>query len=191
MTTFQIHDLETAPEASRPLLQGALEKFGQIPNLLGLLADSPAALGGYLDLAGRVENDTAFSATERQLILLTTSTINRCEYCVAAHSAIAASQKVSKKVVDAIRDGTVLDDPKLEALRTFTRSVVKNQGFVDGEVIQAFLDAGYERRHVLEVVVGIAMKTISNYTNHLTGTELDRAFQPFEWSAPAAACSTA
>ena len=189
MTTLRIHTLETAPAESKPFLEGAQKAYGAIPNLLGVFAESPALLRSYLDLGEQFEKSSSFDATERQIVLLTTSFENECEYCMAAHSAIASLQKVPADVLQSLRAGTPITDSKLDALRTFTRKVVQKRGWVDVEDIQSFLAAGYTKRHVLEVVLGIGFKTLSNLTNHIAETPLDPQFQKFAWSQPKAAWS--
>lgn len=182
MTSFQVHTLESAPEQSKHLLTVAKTKFGSIPNLLGVFAESPATLRAYLDLGEALENSSAFDPTELQIVLLTTSFENDCDYCMAAHTAIAGMQKVPQDVIKSLRDGTAIADPKLEALRAFTRAVVQQRGVVSPLEVRAFLAAGYTKRHLLEVIVGVAFKTLSNFTNHVAATPVDAPFQRFAWS---------
>jgi len=184
MSDFPIHSVETAPQEATHPLQQAKDSLGFVPNLFGTFAESPAALKAYLSLTDLVENQTAFSPTEAQVVLLSVSAVNGCEYCVAAHTGIAKAQKVPDDVVSAIRDGRPIEDEKLEALRTFTRSVVDNRGWVDQSDLRAFLDAGYTQRHVLEVILGVAMKTLSNYTNHIAAPALDKQFEAAKWTKP-------
>ncbi len=189
MTTFQVHTIESAPEGSQRSLTTAKRKFGSIPNLLGVFAESPAMLRTYLDFGETLENASAFDPTELQIVLLTTSFENDCDYCMAAHSAIAGLQNVPEDVIQSLRDGTPIGDPKLEALRTFARRVVEERGFVAEEDVQSFLAAGYMKRHILEVVLGVGFKTLSNFTNHIAETPLDRQFQKRAWSRPEAVTS--
>ena len=186
MTTFHLHTPQTAPAGSDAILEGAQKGMGFVPNLFAVLAESPAALEAYTTLAGLQDRQTDFSETERQVLFLSISARNSCDYCVAAHSTISGMKNVPADVVAALRDGTSLPDAKLEALRTFALAVVDKRGFVDASDLEAFLAAGYAQRHVLEVVLAVAFKTISNFTNHIVRTPLDEAFQPQAWSAPAA-----
>ena len=184
MSGFTLHTRESAPEGSRLTLSGAEKNFGFVPNLLGIFAESPAALKGYLALAGQIEQ-SSFTATEAQVVLLSASFENDCTYCVAGHSAIALGQGVPADVVAALRDGTPLP-ARLEALRYFTRSVVRKRGHLEPGELETFLAAGFTKGQVLEVILGVAMKTLSNYTNHITETPLDAAFQDHAWSKPVA-----
>ncbi|MFQ5534076.1 MAG: carboxymuconolactone decarboxylase family protein [Sphingomonadales bacterium] len=182
MTDFSIHTADSAPDASRPILEGARKSYGFLPNLLGALAESPATLEGYLAIGGIFEKST-FSATERQVVLLTASIENGCTYCVAAHTTIAAMQHVAIDVTKSLREGLPIQDPRLEALRKFTKTLVEKRGRATEADTQEFLAASFTREQALEVVLGIAMKTISNYANHLTHTPIDQAFAPQAWTA--------
>lgn len=155
-----------------------------IPNLLGILAESPAALQGYLLTAQQFEK-SSLSLSERQVVLLTASVENGCEYCVAAHSMAARRQGLSPEVIESLRDGTPLDDPRLEAVRAFTQSLVRHRGWAEPAAEQ-FARAGFTNAQVLEVVLGVAQKTLSNYVNHLAHTPLDLAFAKEKWDHPLA-----
>jgi uncharacterized peroxidase-related enzyme len=183
--TFPIHTLESAPNASQDALAAANARFGMIPNLLGILAESPAALNGYLTIAGLFEEST-LSPAERQVVLLTVSIENGCEYCVAAHSTGARRQGLASGAIAALRQGATLPDARLQALRRFTQTVVRNRGWAETDA-QQFLAAGFTQAQVLEVVLGVTQKTLSNYVNHLAHTPLDAAFAAERWSKPGAA----
>ncbi|MBI3697723.1 MAG: carboxymuconolactone decarboxylase family protein [Acidobacteria bacterium] len=183
MTLFPTHTLQSAPEGSREVLNAARERFGMIPNLLGILAESPTALKVYFTVAN-LFSESSLSPVEQQVVLLAVSFENRCEYCVAAHSMLARHVGAGDDVVDALREGKEIHNPRLEALRQFTRSVVQQRGWVAGPEVHRFVDAGFTRAQVFEVLVGVAQKTISNYANHLAGTPVDQAFQAHAWTHP-------
>lgn len=114
------------------------------------------------------------------------SRVNECTYCTAAHSMIAqAVSKTPDQAVNAIRADGVIDDPKLRALAEFARLMVLSRGRPSDGDLGAFLAAGYTQRSVLDIILAIAVKTISNYTNHLFHTEVDERFKEFAWT-PAA-----
>lgn len=185
MNSFTIHTIETAPVEAQKLLEGSQQKYGFVPNLHGGLAESPAALQAYLDLT-RLFGTTSLTLAEQQIVLIAASVENHCTYCVAAHSMIARQMvKVDQAIVDALREGQPLPDRKLEALAAFTRSVVKQRGLVSGKPLDDFIAAGYNRAQVLDVILGVAMKTLSNYTNHLIDTPLDKQFQSETWEVTA------
>lgn len=174
---FTIYNTDNAPEESKPLLNAAKENFGFVPNLLGEFAEAPAVLEGYLKL-NEIVGKTNFTAQEQQLAILTVSIENQCHYCSAIHSTILKNQlNVDEQIVNAVRNGESVPHEKYNALVNYVRTVVEKRGFVDDSEIESFLDAGYTKQNVLEVNLIIALKTISNYTNHIADTPLDEAFQ--------------
>lgn len=187
MAGFKRHTPDTAPDAARPLLRGAKQQLGFVPNLYAHLAEAPAALKAYLNLSDFL-GETSLSPTEQQLLALAISAENACGYCMAAHSTMARHMvQVPGDIVDALRDGAELEEPRLEALRRFAVAAVRERGEVRGKPLEAFLDAGYTRQQAIEVMLAVAMKTLSNYSNHLFDTAVDDAFEAESWSARNAA----
>ncbi len=185
MTIFTTHTVESAPEAAKATLQGAQDSLGFVPNLYANMAEAPAVLAAYTALAGNFES-SSLSATEQQVVLLTASVINNCEFCVAAHSVISKNMmNIDANIVDAIREQRAIPDEKLEALATFTKAVVNERGWVTSAATDAFLAAGYENAHALEVVLGVTLKTLSNYTNHLAKTKVNEQFSGEAWKKTA------
>ncbi len=184
MNGFKVHTIESAPEASRSTLERAQKTLGFVPNLYGVMAESPAMLEAYATLGATYDRLTSFTATERQVVLLTTIFENECDYCMAAHSTIAGMQNIPDDVVQALRSGEPIPDARLEALSDFARKVVRERGWVSETDVQAFLDAGFTRAQVLEVVLGIGMKILSNYANHIARTPVDETFQANAWISP-------
>ncbi len=169
--------VETAPEQSRPILENVKKSFKFIPNLFGVFANSPTMLEGYVGLE-KVFGAGTFSPVERQIILLSASVENRCDYCIAAHSTLLkAFLHVPAEVVSAVRSNEPVSDLKLAALIALTKEIVTERGHVSAQVMDNFLAAGYQKNQVLEVLVGVALKTMSNYLDHISPTELDPAFQ--------------
>lgn len=156
------------------------KKFGFIPNLIRELAGAPAAVKAYVTLSVLLD-ETSLTPVERQIVLVTASAENGCEYCVAAHTAGLKMSGFADDQIDAIREQRPLADRRLEALRVFTAEVVNKRGRIDDVDLDAFLHVGYTKEQVLEVLVGIAMKTLSNYTNHIAQTPLDKQLQAFVW----------
>lgn len=182
MTSFSLQTVDTAPEASKPLLASAGRAYGFVPNLLAGMATSPALLEGYMTLAG-IFNKTRLTETERQIILMTSNRLNGCVYCMAAHSAISTGAGVPADVVAALRAGTPIADAKLEALRQFTIKIVESRGWPAAHDVQSLLAAGYTHQTVLDVILGTSLKVMSNYTNHVVQTPLDPAFAQHAWAA--------
>ena len=185
MTDFNIHTIESAPESSKPQLENSKKAYGFVPNLMGVMAESPALLEAYRTLSEIFDKKTSLSTTEQQIIAMTNNRLNGCTYCMAAHTSIMQAGKVADDVITALRDGTPIADPKLEALRVFAEKVNQKRGWVDDGDIEELLAAGYPKQTVFEVIVGTAYKVLSNYTNHIAGTSLDRGFAKNEWSPEA------
>lgn len=181
MTTLKVHDIESSPEGSKPLLENSLKAFGMVPGLHGVLASAPKALEGY-QVLHQLFTETSFNNDELTVVWQTINVEHACHYCVPAHTGIANMMKVDEAITEALRNETPLADEKLEALRTFTLSVVRNRGNVTQEDLNAFYAVGYGEQQVLEIILGLAQKTISNYTNHIANTPVDDAFKKFEWS---------
>jgi len=184
--TFKTYDENTAAPQAADLLKKARDKYGFVPNLLGTMAEAPPLLKAYMTMAG-IFDETSFSDTEKQVILLAVSLSNECTYCMAAHAAIAGMQNVPEDVIQALRDSKPIQDAKLEALRRLTQSITETRGYPSEAAVKNFLEAGYTQGQFLEVILGVGMKTLSNYTNHIAKTPLDEAFKPVEWAAKKAA----
>lgn len=180
MANFKLHDQDSAPEGSQPLLEKSVKGFGMIPNLHAVMAEAPGLLEGYQRLH-QLFTETSFNADEQTVVWQSINVEHSCHYCVPAHTGIAKQMKVDDEITEALRNETPLPTAKLEALREFTLSVVRERGEVGDSAVRQFLDAGYTQRQVLEVVLGVAQKTMSNYVNHLAETPVDSAFEKFEW----------
>ena len=178
--SFPSHDLDTAPEASKPLLEQSQKAFGRLPGLHKVLAESPQAYEGY-QVLHKLFTETDFDAEELTVVWQAINVENECHYCVPAHTGIAKMMKVSDEISDALRNETALPTPKLEALRTFTVQMFRQRGNVSDDQMKAFFDAGYGHRAVLDVILGMAQKTISNYVNHVAQTPVDEVFKPLAW----------
>ena len=164
---FRLHTLDTAPEASRNGLEQVKRKFGRVPNFFAVAAESPAAVNAYLSLSN-IFRTTALTPAEQQIVILTASVENKCEYCIAAHSRGARAAGVPENVIKAITARNLLDEPKAEALRRLVSQIVEKRGWLSDADVQAFLGSGYTKAQLLDVMVGVSMKTLSNYINHLT-----------------------
>ena len=179
MVDYTLYELENAPEGSKPFMQVAKDKFGFVPNVLKIQAEAPALIKGYLTLSS-IFGESGLSPAEQQTILLTASIANECNYCGAAHSGGALGAGVSPEDVEAIRTGGTLGDPKLNALSILTRQVVKEHGWVREADQDAFLAVGYSKADIMHIVLGIAVKTMTHYVNHMAGTPVDEQFEKFK-----------
>lgn len=168
----------TAPETLLPVLERVEKIFGFVPNLMGTLANAPTAARGYHSLIYEFTK-SSLTAQEQQLVLLATSVENEGNYCTHAHSMAAkALAQVPAEIIQAVRNRQPIADARLNALVALTRELVRERGHANPEVVQAFLDAGYRKEQAMELLLGIAVKTISNYLDHLSPIEVDVAFQP-------------
>jgi uncharacterized peroxidase-related enzyme len=184
--TLPPQTLDNAEPRAKALLEAAKAQVGFVPNMYTGMANSPGLLETYLDGYERFRKHSGLTSAEQEVVFLTISRGNGCEYCVAAHSVLADKMsKVPPAVTDAIRDGGAIPDARLAALSLFTEVMRSTRGLPSKAQVQAFLDAGYEERQVLEIILGIAVKTISNYSNHLFHTPVDGMFAGRVWSPPA------
>jgi uncharacterized peroxidase-related enzyme len=184
--TLSLRTLHNSDPKAKALLERARAQTGFIPNMYAGMANSAGLLETYMDGYERFRNDSGFTLAEQEVVFLTISRTNRCDYCMAAHSMIADKiSKVPPAVTEAIREGLAIPDARLAALSTFTDTMLATRGLPSKAVVQAFLSAGYEERHVLEIILAIAVKTMSNYSNHLFHTPLDAMFVTREWKKSA------
>jgi len=181
MTTLKVHDIESAPEGSKTFLEQSLKANGMIPGLHGVLAASPQLLEAYQTIH-KLFTQSSFDKEELTVVWQTINVEHECHYCVPAHTAIANMMKVDTLLSDALRNGLEMPTDKLQALHDFTLKVVRNRGHVTEDDLKAFYAAGYGERQVLEVILGLSQKVISNYTNHIANTAVDAPFQKFAWS---------
>ncbi len=178
MKNFTLYTKETAPEAAKPLIDNSVSAFGMLPNLHAVMAEAPALLEGY-QVLHELFQQTSFDAEELTVVWQTINVEHNCHYCVPAHSAIAASMKVDQAIVDALVNNTPLADPKLAVLRDTTLAMTRNRGVLDENQLEAFYAAGYGNQQLLEIVLGLSQKVMSNYTNHLADTPVDQPFKKF------------
>lgn len=182
----QTLDKANADAKARAVLERAKAQVGFIPNMYAGMANSPGLLQTYLDGYDRFRKDSGLTSAEQEVVFLTISRSNGCDYCMAAHSMIAdRMSKVPPPVTAAIRERQVIPDPKLAALSRFTDVLLDTRGLPSTGDVQAFLKAGFAERHVLEIILAIAVKTLSNYSNHLLHTPIDEMFADWEWKQPA------
>lgn len=185
------YKMTTAPRGlddADPKVRAALERghkaVGFLPNMYAGMGVSPGLLETYLDGYERFRRDSGFTPAEQEVVFLAISLGNGCEYCVSAHSLLAEKMsQVPAAVLAALRAGQPLPDAKLQALAAFTDVMRQTRGLPTQADVAAFLAAGYTERHILEIVLAIAVKTLSNYSNHLFHTPLDAAFAAHEWKA--------
>ncbi|MDA7747345.1 carboxymuconolactone decarboxylase family protein [Psychromonas sp.] len=180
MNEFKIHSVETAPAESKAILEGSIKQMGVVPNLFGTMAESPNILKAYTQLH-ELFASTSFDAEELTVVWQTINVEHECHYCVPAHTAIAHSMKVDATLTEALRNSEAMPNKKLQALHDFTLSMVRNRGNVSEEDLSAFFAEGYGQQQVLEIILGLSQKVISNYVNHVAHTPVDPMFESFAW----------
>jgi len=179
--TLTIHTIQSAPEKSKALLEKSKKAYGSVPNLHGVLAEAPNLLDAYQTLHELFVN-SSFNNDELTVVWQTINVEHGCHYCVPAHTAIAKGMKVDDSITDALRNKTTLPSEKLQALHEMTLSVTRNRGNISQDEMNAFYAAGYNQRHLLEIILGLSQKVISNYTNHIAETPVDAGFEKYKWN---------
>jgi uncharacterized peroxidase-related enzyme len=174
-------NLQTATGAQKEILESAQKQVGFIPNMYANMANVPGVLSTYLHGYGLFRKDSGFTPTEQEVVFLAVSQTNGCKYCTAAHSMIADKMSgVPADVLQAIRTSQPIADARLAALFALTQDMVKHLGQPSAEKVTAFLDAGYTESHVLNIILAVAVKVLSNYTNHAFATEVDERFAAYK-----------
>jgi len=185
MKPLGVKTIETADAVSSEILSKSQKSIGMIPNMYGLMANNPALLEGYSLAYNSFRTNAGFTPPEQEVVFLSVAYENNCEYCMAAHSFVGDKMtNVPTEVTDAIRKNTEVPDVKLRALSLFTRAMTAKRGNPSQEDIANFLNAGYTENHILGVIAGIGVKTMSNYFNHVFNTPVDDAFKERVWVKP-------
>jgi alkylhydroperoxidase family enzyme len=180
---FPVLSIDTAPAASRPSLEALQTAFGALPNIAGVLAASPVLVGGLVGLFGRVHGGS-FSEPQIQTVLLTNAVANRAAWPVAFHSFLAAREGLDAGDVAALREGRSPADLTLAALSTLARTLIDKRGHLDDQDVSAFLAAGFDAAHLLEVIAIVAASTITNYAASVGDPPLEPQIAPYAWQAP-------
>lgn len=174
---------KTAPAAAKEMLETTIKDFGMIPNLESVMAGAPALLASYNHCWDKFKS-TSLSAIEQQVVYLTINFENNCEYCVPWHTLLSQQVNMPAAEIQNLRDGCALEDKKLNALHQFTKSLLRTSGSIAPADLQDFKAAGYTEQQALEVVLGIATKVMSNYTNAVAQTPLDEEVVSLRWKKP-------
>jgi len=182
MQTFPVHTIESAPEQSRPSLQMLQGAFGMIPNIAGTMSTSPVLIGSLVGLFQKVHGGS-FSEAQVQVLLLTNAVTNGSAWAVAFHTALALKEGVEPADVQAIRERQAPRSPKSAALSTLARALIEKRGRLDDSDVSRFLQAGFDKAHLLEVIAAVAASTITNYTGNVTRPPVEAAFEAYAWSA--------
>ena len=176
-------DLESADSLQKLIVEDATKKNGGWPNMYGNMINSTGLLKTYLHGYNLFRTESGFTPIEQEVVFLTLSYKNECNYCMAAHSFIADKiSKVPTEITDAIRAGLPIEDNKLQALSQFTKQLFDSRGKPSKEEVINFLAVGYDEKKILEIILAIAVKTLSNYSNHVFHSEVDDMFKGRTWT---------
>ncbi len=178
MTEFTLYNQGNAPEASKTLLEGSVNAFGMIPNLHAVMAESPQLLEAYQQVHQLFAN-SSLNNDELTVVWQTINKAHNCQYCLPAHTAVANMMGADPQISEAIKTDSKLPNDKLTVLKDTTLAMVEARGHLSEAQLNAFYDAGYTRQNLLDIVLGMSHKIMSNYTNHIAKTPLDEAFQQF------------
>jgi uncharacterized peroxidase-related enzyme len=170
MTKFTVPTRGEVSENNQAIFDNLKSSLGFVPNLYAYYAKNETALGDYLTFQNR---KSTLKAKEREVINLVTSQINGCQYCLSAHTVIGKMNGFTDDQVIELRKGTASFDSKLDALVKFTKAVVENKARVNQEVKENFFTAGYSEANLIDVIIVVGDKIISNYIHNLSGFEID------------------
>lgn len=181
LPTLQLVDHATAEGGQKAILDQALKQAGMVPNMYRGMANAPAVLSTYLHGYALFRSESGLTPPEQEVVFLAVSEANGCDYCTAAHSMLADKKSgVPAPVLQAIRSRQTIPDTRLAALFEFTQAMVRTQGRPTEDALQRFLAAGQDETKVLYIILAIAVKTLSNYSNHAFATPLDERFAAYK-----------
>ncbi len=179
MSRLPLQTLDTAPEASRPFIERAQTANGFVPNLIGVLANAPAALETYFTV-GDINARSSLTLAEREVVQITAASLHGCEFCVSGHSAIALKKAgFDTAAVVALQQRGATGNARFDALAAFTRALVASRGAVGDGELKAFTNAGFTPAQVLEVVLGVSLATLCNFANNLARNDINPQLQDF------------
>lgn len=183
MTNYEIHTVETADEDAKEPLKILESAFGFVPAAAGLMANSPALINTFFSAFGHFRGGGTFGPGERQVLLLSNAVANRSEWAVSFHTLEALQDGVEPAVVEAIRQGKAPANQRMAALSAFTQSLIGKCGHIDDAAVVAFKSAGFTDEQVFEVITGVAISAMTNYTANVASPPLEDAVLPHAWTA--------
>lgn len=170
MTKFTVPIRGEVSENNQAIFDDLQKGLGFVPNLYAYYAKNETALADYLTFQNR---KSTLKAKEREVINLVTSQVNGCRYCQSAHTVLGKMNGFTDEQVIEIRKGAASFDLQIDALAKFTKAVVENKGKVSQEVKDNFFYAGYTEANLIDVIIVVGDKVISNYIHNITGFEID------------------
>ncbi len=180
MARLTVNTLESAPEKAKERMEMVQKANGFIPNLIGVLANSPQALEMYQEV-GKLNSKSSLTAEEIEVVQITAAAHNGCDFCVAGHTKIGTLKlKMHENVLNALRARTTIEDnAKYQALAQFTMQLIDKRGKVSDDELAAIKAAGYSEQNILDVVLGVALATLCNYANNVAQNDINPELQAF------------
>ncbi|OOR93770.1 alkylhydroperoxidase [Moraxella caviae] len=174
MARLTVHTLDTVPSEAKARMEAVQKANGFIPNLIGVLSNSPQALAFYQEV-GKMNGSNSLTAEEVEVVQITAAAHNGCDFCVAGHTKIGTLRlKMPNDVLEALRNRTNIDsNEKYQALAQFTMQLIDKRGAVSDEELAAFKAAGYNDQNVLDTIMGVALATLCNYANNVGKTDIN------------------
>lgn len=170
MSTFNVPKREEVSAGNQAIFDNLEKALGFVPNLYATYAHSENALGNYLALSGA---KTSLNAKQKEVVNLAVSQVNNCSYCLAAHTAIGKMNGFTEAQILELRAGEASFDSKLDALAKLAKNITENRGATDEEVVTDFLNAGWTKENLVDTIVLVGDKTISNYLHRTTDVPVD------------------
>jgi uncharacterized peroxidase-related enzyme len=170
MKTITVPTAATVSPANQAIFEQLKKGLGMVPNLYATLAYSENGLGNYLTLQN---GKSSLNAKEREVINLVVSQVNECAYCLAAHTALGGMVGFKPEEIIELRKGGASFDPKLDALARLVKSAAQHRGHATEDTIDAFFAAGYNEGNLVDTVIVIGDKIITNYLHALTKVPVD------------------
>lgn len=179
MARLAVNTVETAPEKAKERIAAVEKANGFIPNLIGVLSNSPQALEMYQEV-GKMNSRNSLTPEEIEVVQITAAAHNGCDFCVAGHTKVGTKLKMPETILNALRDRTTIDDnTKYQALAQFVMQLMDKRGQVSDQELQAIKDAGYNDTNILDIVMGVALATLCNYANNVAKTDINPELQAF------------
>ncbi len=170
MRRVSIPTKETISETNQVLFSTLEKSVGFVPNMYAVFAHSPTALEDYLALQNR---KTSLSFKEKEIINLIVSQLNGCDYCKSAHTEMGKMAGFTDEEILEIRKGNIRFDSKLNELLSLTKKIVEQKGKVSDRKLSHFFEAGYTTENLVDIVIAIGDKIITNYLFALVKVPID------------------
>jgi len=176
MSNLKTTKIEEANPISKEIFEGMKNQLGMLPNVYAAIGNSGPALKATMAIKENLAKGV-FSEKEQEVIALSVAEANKCAYCLSAHTAVGKKKGLSEEETLEIRNGDI-EDTKLKALSDLSKAITETRGYPEQQLFDAFFDAGYSQAALSELIVLVALNTITNYTNHIAETEIDFPVAP-------------